>query len=216
VFAVFGRFDWFDWFVVPAEAVATAALSDRARLVDVDLERSATLLLDASRDAALTYPEVGATTGPRLPRGYRHVRRRAVVGHGTEAFRLAAEAVVSWRMHRGAGLRVFATTSVAEPGTAVVMAVALPPLRVLAPCRVVYSVDDAHGRGFVYGTLPGHPEVGEEAFLVRQEQDGSVVLDITAFSRPGTWYSRLAGPLTPLAQELITRRYVHAVRREVS
>lgn len=182
----------------------------------MDLERSATRLLDASRDAALTYREVGATTGPRLPDGYRHVRRRAVVGHGTEAFRLAADVVVSWRMHSGAGLRVFAATSVAEPGTAVVVAVAVPPLRVLAPCRVVYSVDDAHGRGFAYGTLPGHPEVGEEAFVVWQQQDGSVVLDITAFSRPGTWYSRLAGPLTPWAQELITRRYVHAVRREVS
>jgi uncharacterized protein (UPF0548 family) len=35
-----------------------------------------------------------------------------------------------------------------------------------APCRVIYVVDQADQFGFAYGTLPGHPETGEVAFMV--------------------------------------------------
>ena len=34
-----------------------------------------------------------------------------------------------------------------------------------APCRVVYVIDEPDIRGFAYGTLPGHPESGEERFV---------------------------------------------------
>ena len=38
-------------------------------------------------------------------------------------------------------------------------------------CRAVCSVDTADCQGFAYGTLPGHPERGEETFTVQLTQD---------------------------------------------
>ena len=74
-------------------------------------------VLDASRHRDLTYPEVGATGRSRLPDGYHHVSSSRVVGHGAEAFAAASAAVLRWRMHRDAGLRVAATADEASAGT---------------------------------------------------------------------------------------------------
>jgi uncharacterized protein (UPF0548 family) len=155
----------------------------------------------------LTYTEVGATAGV-LPADYRHLHASAVIGHGRQRFEEAAAAVMRWGMLRGAGVRVEATTEVAAVGSEVL--VGLGPLR--APCRVVYVVDDPDRRGFAYGTLPGHPEIGEELFAVRYDPASEAVYaEVTAFSRHGTWWSRLAGPVTSLAQRVISRRYLRAV-----
>jgi uncharacterized protein (UPF0548 family) len=155
----------------------------------------------------LTYPEVGATAGP-LPPDYGHLQATAVIGHGRQRFEEAAAAVMRWGMLRGAGVRVEATTEVAAVGSEVL--VGLGPLR--APCRVVYVVDEPDRRGFAYGTLPGHPETGEELFAVRYDPASEAVYaEVTAFSRHGTWWSRLAGPVTSLAQRVISRRYLRAL-----
>lgn len=155
----------------------------------------------------LTYPEVGATAGP-LPPGYHHVRESAVIGHGRERFEQAADRVMRWGMLRGAGVGVTATTEVAQVGSEVI--VALGPVR--APCRVVYVLDEPDHRGFAYGTLPGHAEIGEELFAVRFDAaTETVYAEATAFSRHGTWWSRLGSPLTALIQRVVTKRYVAAV-----
>jgi uncharacterized protein (UPF0548 family) len=155
----------------------------------------------------LTYAEVGATAGP-LPAGYRHVQKSAMIGRGRQRFDDAAEAVMRWGMLRGAGLRVEATTEVAAVGSEVI--VRLGPAR--APCRVVYVVDEADRCGFAYGTLPGHAESGEELFLVRYDPATEEVhAEVTAFSRHATWWSRAAGPITSLAQRVVTRRYLAAI-----
>ncbi|MCF6386158.1 DUF1990 domain-containing protein [Mycobacterium sp. MBM] len=155
----------------------------------------------------LTYPEVGATRGA-LPSGYQHVRVAAVIGHGRARFDEAADAVLHWGMQRGAGVLVGADTAVAGVGAEV--RVGVWPLR--APCRVVYVVEEADRRGFAYGTLPGHPESGEELFAVRYDPaDGTVYAEVTAFARHATWWSRLGGPITRLAQRIITRRYLKSV-----
>lgn len=155
----------------------------------------------------LTYPEVGATQGP-LPAGYHHVRRSAVVGSGRSRFDDAATAVMRWGMLRGAGVFVAASTPVAAVGSHVLVGVG--PLR--APCRVVYVTDEPDRRGFAYGTLPGHPESGEEMFGVRYDPaTGTVYADVVAFSRHATWWSRLGAPVTALAQRVVTARYLSAV-----
>jgi uncharacterized protein (UPF0548 family) len=155
----------------------------------------------------LTYPEVGATAGT-LPPDYGHLNASAVIGHGRQRFEEAAASVMRWGMLRGAGVRVEATTEVAAVGSEVL--VGLGPLR--APCRVVYVVDEPDRCGFAYGTLPGHPETGEELFSVRYDPASETVFaEVTAFSRHGTWWSRLAGPVTSLAQRLISKRYLRAV-----
>lgn len=154
-----------------------------------------------------TYTEVGATAGPP-PGGYGHLHASAVIGHGRQRYEDAAEAVMRWGMLRGAGVRVEATTDVAAVGSEVL--VGLGPVR--APCRVVYVVDEADRRGFAYGTLPGHPETGEELFAVRYDPaSDAVYAEVTAFSRHATWWSRLAGPITSLAQRVISKRYLRAL-----
>ncbi len=155
----------------------------------------------------LTYPEVGATAGT-LPPGYHHVHKTAVIGHGRDRFDEAAVAGMRWGMLRRAGVRVEATTEVAEVGSEVL--VHLGP--VAAPCRVVYVVDDRHARGFAYGTLPGHAESGEELFLVRYDAaSDEVSAVVTAFSRHATWWSRLGSPVTSLVQRVVTDRYLRAL-----
>jgi len=155
----------------------------------------------------LTYTEVGATAGV-LPQDYHHVHESAVIGHGRQRFDEAADAVMRWGMLRGAGVRVEATTEVAEVGSEVI--VRLGPVR--APCRVVYVVDQPNHRGFAYGTLPGHAETGEELFAVRYDPTSdAVTAEVTAFSRHGTWWSRLAAPATALVQRTVSKRYVKAV-----
>ncbi|MGV0607775.1 DUF1990 family protein [Mycolicibacterium sp. XJ1904] len=155
----------------------------------------------------LTYPEVGATAGT-LPPGYHHVHKRAVIGHGRDRFDEAAAAGMRWGMLRGAGVRVEATTEVAEVGSEVL--VHLGPIA--APCRVVYVVDNRNARGFAYGTLPGHAESGEELFLVRYDPaSDEVSAVVTAFSRHATWWSRLGSPVTSLVQRVVTDRYLRAL-----
>jgi uncharacterized protein (UPF0548 family) len=155
----------------------------------------------------LTYAEVGATAGS-LPAGYHHVQKSTVIGRGRRRFDDAAAKGMQWGMLRGAGVRVEATSEVAAVGTEVI--VHLGPVR--APCRVVYVVDEPDIRGFGYGTLPGHPESGEERFVVRYDPSTSAVYaEVSAFSRPATWWSRAGGPLVRAAQRVIGRRYLRAV-----
>lgn len=158
----------------------------------------------------LTYPEVGATAGD-LPPGYHHLRRRALIGRGHEDFEQAGAALMTWDMHRRAGLTVAADTPPVELGGDVRLTWSVGPVRVAIPCRVVRVVDQPDVRGFAYGTLPGHPEQGEESFMVCRDEAGQVTLDIVAFSRPGRWWSRLGAPVAGVVQRRVTSRYLSAL-----
>jgi uncharacterized protein (UPF0548 family) len=165
--------------------------------------------LAASAQVDPTYPEIGASTGP-LPVGYRHVRRSRSIGTGAAAFDSAADQLLSWNVHRQAGLGVEAPAASAALGSTIVLRVEIGPLRIFAPCRVVAVIDEPRQRGFAYGTLPGHPETGEELFVVTRSADDQVHFHISAFSRPSTWWARIGGPVTRRVQDLMTDRYVTA------
>jgi uncharacterized protein (UPF0548 family) len=165
---------------------------------------------------ALTYPEQGATRRDALPGGYAHLRVTTFLGRGRAVFEAAGQAVLDWRMHRAVGVRIAAGTPPAAPGVAVTPVLGLGPLRVEAPCRVVWAVRGERRTGFAYGTLPGHPERGEEAFVVEWDGPGGgdgVRLTVVAFSRPVSRYARLAGPLVPLFQRAYARRCGRVLRR---
>jgi uncharacterized protein (UPF0548 family) len=164
----------------------------------------------------LSYPERGATRGGPLPAGYRHLRYSARVGHGAAAHRAAGAAVTEWRMHRASGVRLETDARRAEPGVRVRVLLGAGPLRIAAGCEVVWAVYGERETGFAYGTLTGHPERGEESFVTELREDGSVWFTVTAFSRPARRYTRYAGPLVPLFQELYVRILARAVRRFVS
>ncbi|TDC21082.1 DUF1990 domain-containing protein [Streptomyces sp. 8K308] len=164
-----------------------------------------------------SYPHVGVTAGhsPSPPPGFRLLRERIRLGRGPALAAAAGEAVLCWRMHRAAGVALTAGAEVAEPGARVTVAIGLGPLRVGGDCRVVWTVRERDRVGFAYGTLPGHPECGEESFVVTREPDDAVWLTVTAVSRPAVWYTRLAGPLGRTAQRAQARRYGRALRRLV-
>jgi uncharacterized protein (UPF0548 family) len=86
------------------------------------------------------------------------------------------------------------------------------PFRVLEPVRVVSVVDRSDRCGFAYGTRPGHPVTGEEAFIVHRRPDGSVWFTLRSLTRPGLGRWRLAFPATLVAQRWYRRRYTHAMR----
>ncbi len=163
-------------------------------------------------DVPFTYAEVGATADPVLPAGYRHSGHAAVVGTGRAAFERTVAAVFGWRVQRGVGLRVRASGPPTEPGTVVVLTAGLDRLGYDIPCRVVWARTEGDEQGFAYGTLPGHPESGEEAFLVRIGPSGDVAVELRVFSRLATPAARLAGPLAWGMQSLATRRYLATLR----
>lgn len=163
--------------------------------------------LSKLRALPLTYAEVGATAGV-LPDGYHHLQYTAPIGRGRQRFEQAADAVLHWGMQRGAGVGVRADSDAAAVDAVVVVRLGF----LAAPCRVVYVVSEPDRRGFAYGTLPGHPESGEELFSVRYDpSDETVYAQLRAFSRPATWWIRAAGPIASLAQRAIAKRYLRAV-----
>ncbi|MFC7752365.1 DUF1990 family protein [Tsukamurella soli] len=162
---------------------------------------------------AFTYPDVGATApGRRPPAGWHVLRHDRVVGRGPERFAQVREQVLSYVMQRGAGLDVEASTPRAAPGTSLRLRFqGIGRLLPALPCRVVYVLDSPTVAGFAYGTLPGHPESGEELFAVELRSDGAVSASVYAFSRPGNRLVALGGPFARMLQNLFARRYLAAV-----
>jgi uncharacterized protein (UPF0548 family) len=158
-------------------------------------------------DAELTYHEVGATAGD-LPAGYHQFTRSLPIGYGHQHFVNAGDAVRQWQVQLGAGHQVFASSPIAVAGALLILGLGIGSLRLQAPCRVVYAVDEPRRRGFAYGTLTGHPESGEEAFMIEHHDDDTVSFKVTAFSRPATRLAKIAGPLGTIVQRRITARYL--------
>ncbi len=162
---------------------------------------------------SFTYSEVGATRGA-LPAGYHRLEVRRRLGRGRDDFRRFGDAVLAYRMQRALRLLAEAEKQRAEPGTHVTVRLGIGRFGVLAPCRVVYVLDEEDRRGFAYGTLPGHPASGEELFAVEYDRATAQVYGVvTAFSRPAAWYTRFGGPMTRAVQRLAAEAYLVALRR---
>lgn len=165
----------------------------------------------ALQTAALTYAEVGATRGT-LPAGYHHQHVSARIGAGRTAFEAAGEALLTWGMHEGAGLTARVSDRRVRVGAVAELRLGRGRLGLRIPVRVLEVVDEPRRRGFVYGTLPGHPERGEESFVVELTADGAVFFDLVAFSRGGRWFTVLGAPVARAGQYLVSERYASALR----
>ncbi len=154
----------------------------------------------------LTYSEVGASAHEPLPAGYHHVRASRSLG--VVDLDEVAEALMTWQMQESSGIRRVS----GPPRVTLGADVAFRFLGQKVPCRVVDVVDEPNRRGFAYGTLPGHPEKGEERFAVeRDPATGEVTVTITAFSNPALLRTKLAGPFNRLVQRTMTQRYLNAL-----
>jgi uncharacterized protein (UPF0548 family) len=81
---------------------------------------------------------------------------------------------------------------------------------------VVSVVDIPDRCGFAYGTRPGHPVTGEEAFIVHRDGGGDVWFTQRSLTQPGLGPWRLAFPAVLVAQRCYRRRYTHALRSILS
>jgi hypothetical protein len=76
----------------------------------------------------------------------------------------------------------------------------LPGLDLFFGGRVTETFDGPEGdtwrAGFIFQTLRGHPELGEETFWVEKElATGVIRAGLRSWSRPGMWLTRVVAPL---------------------
>lgn len=174
-------------------------------------EHALTSLLGAQHELDVTYDHVAVTATADTPGGYqRHAWTRAA-GHGEDAFDRSAAAIRAWAGHRKAGAVIHPGDAPIEVDTVVALALPVLGIWVTAACRIVWVLDEPDAFGFAYGTLPHHPESGEESFVVRQSPDGSVAVEIVAVSRPQSALTKLAGPIGSLIQRRTARRYLEGL-----
>lgn len=166
-------------------------------------------LAEKVRSDPFTYEAVGATAHSDWPAGYRHDREWVDLGDDSE-FAPAAARLKAWQPHVGAGV-LHAANGDIEPGTCVALAAPALGLWVLATCRIVYVQEEPDCFAWAYGTLPLHPEEGEERFeLTRSE--GRTRFSVAAFSRPRHWLARSTSPIARRLQVKATHAYLASMR----
>jgi uncharacterized protein (UPF0548 family) len=165
-------------------------------------------ILATARRAQPTYDALAATAGPDLPARYHHDRHDRRLGDPSH-FGRAREGLKTWQAHLGAGAEVYPLGAFAR-GDSVLVRFQMGPIWAVAPCRIIYVVDEPDRFGLAYGTLPGHPESGEEAFVVERDSR-STTLRIVAFSRPAEIITRLGGPVARMIQLRTAGRYMEAL-----
>lgn len=172
-----------------------------------NLERTGAGL--AGRAGSFDYP--GATDPEfEIPRGYNVDSYREPLGAGRDTFEAACALVRGWRMYPRGWTEVRAPEAPPRPGQTALVTARVLFLWILAPIRVEYVIDEEDERraryGFAISTLAGHPERGEELFLVQWDRrDDTVSYSILAISRPAVWYAWLTYPLTRFMQRRFGR-----------
>lgn len=125
----------------------------------------------------------GAGASPRRS-GFIEDEHVVVLGHGDAVYDLACRALDAWRMFPAWARVAREAVPMQHKGQVVAMVVRILGLWWINPCRVVTRCDGVDSHGFIYGTLPGHAECGEEMFQIRRHADGRVEYVIHAFSHP--------------------------------
>ncbi|MCM2369252.1 DUF1990 family protein [Aporhodopirellula aestuarii] len=143
------------------------------------------------------YPDVGASAG-ELPPGYDHHHVDVELGRGDLVFAKAQSAITSWAQFRVGWVEACPPTTPLVIGQNIAIRARFFGLYALAACRIVdaFGCDEGSGRNFgvSIGTLPDHPEQGEERFEISQSRDGDVRYQVTAFFRANQTLATLAWP----------------------
>ena len=144
-------------------------------------------VLDAQREAAFTYPEVGAIERA-FPAGYLRNHVRVRLGAGQRTCEAAVLALRQWRQFEVGWVELCWPTTTPAPGAQIGVLAHAWGLWALSVSRIVAVIDeDGLRRRFaiIYGTLPQHVETGEERFQIEWDHtDDSVWYEVEAFYRP--------------------------------
>lgn len=179
-------------------------------------ERERDGLLAEARAAAPTYDHVGSTLDPARWAAPGVRTRHLHVGRGDRTFQAARRALRTWVPQAGIGAVVEPVGQPVETGATVLVVLRRGPLHVIAPDRIVAVVDEARRFGFAYGTLPGHPERGEESFLVEHLDDSTVRATIRVQAGPGTRPARAVAPVVRRLQHAAVDAYLRAIADHVA
>ncbi len=173
-------------------------------------------LLRRAREANVTYDHLGSTLDPARWNAPAVRSQRVDVGRGEAAFGAARTAVQTWVPQQGLGAVVVPAQQPVALGETLLVVLRFGPFCVVAPDRVVVVVDEPRRFAFAYGTLPGHPERGEESFTVEWRPDDTVEATIRVQAAGATLAARAATPVVRWLQNVALRRYLRAISRHVT
>ena len=163
-----------------------------------------------------TYSAVGATAGTP-PSGFVVDHTRIKPGNGEQVFEAAKTAIRCWEHFQLGWVESSSRNIPIEQSQVVGILARVFGIWSLNACRIVSVIDEARPicrYGFVYGTLPGHVECGEERFQIEWNQnDDSVWYDILAFSRPNHPLARIGYPIVRMLQKKFARDSAAAMQR---
>lgn len=166
--------------------------------------------LASIKDKPFTYNTLEMTRDtPVAPPGFVLDHCRGRLGEGEATYQLSVKYLKHWQHFNLGWLDVCNREAPIEAGGLAGLLCSYASVWLLFACRIVYVVNEEKPvikYGFAYGTLPGHPETGEERFLIEwHHADNSVWYDILAISRPGNFAVTLAYPLTRALQKKFAR-----------
>lgn len=108
------------------------------------------------------------------------------IGRGEDDFARAVDNLLSWRAHRAACVRVKGEP---EPGETVQLYFG----PTVSPCRIISVKRSPRRVDLIYGTMHGHIECGEEAFIIELDSDDEVIgAVLPSHSIRGGWPGFLA------------------------
>ncbi len=143
------------------------------------------------------------------PPGFVDDRLSVILGSGPASFDAARRAIQNWKMFPSVMAGLWPSRPSIQPGEIVHVLFRAGPLWTTNSCRILRVIDEAGETarfGFVYGTLPGHVERGEETFVVEWDRPTDVVTySLRAFSQPAHWLVWLGYPYTRLQQARFRR-----------
>lgn len=170
--------------------------------------------LEQLRAANPTYEHIGSTLTDLPPAAARRIESSLRIGTGAAAFVAGRRALRAWAPQRPLGMTVRPEGVVPDRGETVALGLGVGRVRLTVPNRIVAVIDESERYGYAYGTLPGHPERGEELVLLERSREGDVLLTIRADSVPAGAF-RYVFPIVDMLQRAALDRYLIAVRDAV-
>ncbi|MFO1003225.1 MAG: DUF1990 domain-containing protein [Planctomycetaceae bacterium] len=175
--------------------------------------------LAQQKNCEFTYSAIGGTE-KTPPAGFVVDHTRVRLGTGHAVFDEATAVLRGWGQFQLGWVESSSCDIPLEQEQMVAVLARIFGVWCLNACKIISVIDVATNEcqrfGFMYGTLPGHVECGEERFLIEWDRsDDSVWYDILAFSRPQHLLARLGYPIVRRLQKKFARDSASAMQRKV-